>query len=363
MKKKKLEKKKRGNVRVRDWEKHHEYSFTHDLVKHRRALGKLNETTMDEKPLPAKFTTNGIVISHAKKWAFVLFEEKERLCLIDERLQARGATLLAPGDEVLIEFEEEDALVRGIAARRTKLSRPAGPHGDPPEKVFAANIDLLVVVASVAQPRFREGLLDRFLIAAMVGGVQPLLCMNKIDLGDIPEECIERYRGLGVDVVLTSCVSGAGIKELRQALVGKRAVVCGHSGVGKSSLLNALDPDLEVLTSEVSDATEKGRHTTSASRLYRARGGLWIIDTPGIRALGLWDVTPEGLAYYFPEIAEAASQCRFNDCIHVHEPGCMVRESLETGSITRARFDSYFRIRASLESSNNLTPGRLGVRR
>ncbi len=363
MKKKKLEKKKRSDVRVRDWEKHHEFSFTHDLVKHRRALAKLPETTADEKPLPVNFTPNGIVIAHSKKWAFVLLGDEERLCLIDERLQAKGSTLLAPGDEVLVEFEEGDALVRGIAPRRTRLSRPAGPHGNPPEKVFAANIDLLIVVASVAQPRFREGLLDRFLIAAVVGGVQPLLCINKADLGDIPSESMQRYRDLGIHVIQTSCVSGEGIQELRRALSGKRSVVCGHSGVGKSSMLNALDPNLEVLTNEVSDATEKGRHTTSAARLYRASGDLWIIDTPGIRALGLWGVSPEELAFYFPEIAEAAAACRFNDCIHIHEPGCMVREALEAGRITQARFDSYLRIRASLESADNLTPGRLGIRR
>ncbi len=363
MKKKNMEKKKRQHVRTRDWDKHHEFSYTHDLVKHRRAMAKLPESAAGLNPLPANFEPNGMVISHSKKWAFVRLDNQERLCLIDERLKERESTLLAPGDAVLVEFEEADAIVRGVAPRRTKLSRPAGPRGNPPEQVFAANIDALIIVASVAQPRFKDGLVDRFLIAANIGGVEPILCINKMDLAEEEPPQIQAYRNLGIRVFPTSCATGMGIDALREAIRGLRCVLSGHSGVGKSSLLNALDPNLEVLTDEVSPATEKGRHTTSTARLYHLKDNVWIIDTPGIRALGLLGVSAEELACYFPEMAEAAAGCHYYNCTHTHEPKCAVRTALESGQIAQARYDSYIRIRASMTSEDGLTPGRFGTRR
>ncbi len=362
MKKKKLEKKKRKDVRERDWERKHEYAFTHDRIKHRRALAKLPQSPAAESPLPTEFTPNAVVVSHAKKWAFVRIGGEDRMCRIDERLKAPNATLLAPGDHVLVESEGDDAVIRGIAPRRTKLCRPANIHKQVAEQVFAANIDALIVVASVAQPRFRPGLVDRFLIAAQIGGVEPILCINKIDLCEaLPEEAA-LYRALGVQVIPTSCVTGEGIPALRELLRDRISVLSGHSGVGKTSLLNALEPSLRAPVSEVSQATQKGRHTTSTARLYELSDGIRIIDTPGIRALGLWGVSPEEIAYYFPEIAEVAEGCRFRDCTHTHEPQCAVRAALDDGRLPRLRYDSYLRVRASLESDMGITPGRIGFR-
>ncbi len=361
MKKKKLEKKKRRRVRTKDWENNHEQSFTHDLAKHRRALVKLPESAGEQDPLPQDFTPNALVIAHAKKWAFVQQGDEERLCLIDERLKENDATLIAPGDEVLVEDEGGEGIVRGVAPRRTRLSRPGGVHARIGEQVLAANADVLVVVAAAADPPFRPGLVDRFLIAAQIGGVTPLLCINKIDLVDETPTALSIYRELGIDVTLTSCETGTGLDALRDRLRGKLAVLSGHSGVGKSSLLNALDPDMTIHTQPVSESSQRGRHTTTGGRLYELEGGIRVIDTPGIRALGLWQVGPEEVAWFFPEIGDAARGCKFRDCTHMHEPGCAVQAAVEDGAIHRARFDSYLRIRASLESDSGNTPGRTAV--
>jgi len=196
-------------------------------------------------------------------------------------------------------------------------------------------------------------------VAAQVGGVDPILCVNKIDLADTPPEALDIYRGLGVPVVLTSCETGEGIEALRDALRGKVAVFAGHSGVGKSTLLNALDPNLEVLTQPVGESTDRGKHTTTAARLYKLAGNIHVVDTPGIRSLGLWKVAPHELTWYFPDIAEAAQNCKFNDCTHLHEPDCAVRAAVENGGLPESRYASYVRIFESLSADDNITPGRL----
>ncbi|MFP4499388.1 MAG: ribosome small subunit-dependent GTPase A [Candidatus Hydrogenedentota bacterium] len=345
----KKRKKKRKLVRERDWETQGEFAFSHDRVKHRRAVPKVSDNA-PRPPLPTEFTPNACVVSHSKKWAFVEIDGQELLCKIDERLEEETATLLAPGDQVLVAWEGGEAFVRGVAARRSKLSRKAPEHSRLEEQVFAANVDLLVVVASVADPPLRPGLIDRYLIASYGCHVEPILCINKMDVApaEPPEAAI--YRDLGIRVFTTSCATGAGIGALRDALRGKVSVLSGHSGVGKSSLINALDPNARLLTREVSQATGKGKHTTTAARMYELEGGIRIIDTAGIRALGLWGVSPAEVATYFPDLGEYAAACKFNDCTHTHEPGCAVREAIEAGQLSRARYESYLRIRASLEA-------------
>jgi ribosome biogenesis GTPase len=359
LKKKKLEKKKRKTTRTRDWDRRHEDSFTHDRARHRRAQVKLSETSKDLAGVPTDFVPNGTVIAHAKKWAFVLMDGERRTCLIDERLQEGAATLIAPGDEVLVERDEDEWMVRGILPRRTWLSRPSA-HARVKEQVVAANIDLLLIITAAASPPFRPGLVDRFLIAADMGGVEPVLIVNKMDLVEQEPEEVRLYRDLNVRIVLTSCETGHGIEELRDTIQGKLSVLSGHSGVGKSSLLMALEPRLKLETQEITNL-DKGRHTTTAGQLYVLEGNTRIIDTPGIRALGLWSMPPEEVSLYFPEIAEAAEACQFRDCTHTHEPRCGVKEALDAGRISPARYLSYLRIRASLQSEKNLTPGRLGA--
>ncbi len=340
--------KKKSRVREKDWDHSHEDAFTHDLRRHRRTDTALSAAA-PLPDIPEDFEPNGLVISHSKKWAFVQWEGNEELCRIGEYLLERGATILAPGDRVLVETLEGDPWIRAVAPRTSRLSRPGGEHARVSEQIFAANIDVLVVVAAAAKPAFKPGLVDRYLIAAEVGGVTPILCLNKVDLVESEPAELSAYRELGIHVIKTSCETGEGLPGLREALRGKLSVFAGHSGVGKSSLLNSLQPELDLATREVSESTQRGKHTTSASRLYELDDGLRIIDTPGIRNLGLWGVSPEEVAFYFPELAELAAACKFRDCAHTHEPDCAVRQAVEAGEVPKLRYESYLRIRVSLQ--------------
>jgi ribosome biogenesis GTPase len=256
------------------------------------------------------------------------------VCTVSERGETRLIRCpipVAPGDLVTIRHER----VASVAPRGTILSRldPANPRR---ERVIAANIDLLVVVASITNPPLRPGLIDRYLIAAARGGIQPLLCVNKIDLMD-DTVTSELYR---VPIICCSARTGQGIDDLRYLLAGSLSVLAGHSGVGKSSILNALADTNHARTGRVSDETGKGRHTTSASHLYELGNGARIIDTPGIREFGLGRVTIDELQQAFPEFA--GQGCRFKDCSHIHEPGCRVRDA------GCARYASYLRISSDL---------------
>ncbi|MBI4560241.1 MAG: ribosome small subunit-dependent GTPase A [Candidatus Hydrogenedentes bacterium] len=291
---------------------------------------------------------NGVVVSHVGAWAFVYIEGQEFQCVIDERMGDDVATLVAPGDLVRVEFENDQWIVRAVAPRRSKLSRLALRHARVSEQVIAANIDLLVVIASVVQPRFKPGLVDRYLITAEVGGVQPMLCVNKMDLVETEPEEISAYRSLALPVVATSCRTGAGLDELRRQLEGKISVLAGHSGVGKSTIIRSLCPELEIPVAEISASTQKGRHTTTRGYLHVLPGDIRIIDTPGTRELGLTGISREEVKLYFPEIVARATECRFRDCTHTHEPNCAVRAAVESSQIPKLRYDSYLRIRESL---------------
>ncbi len=345
-----IQRRKKRKPRQKDWAETHDFSFTHDLARHRKAdrhdLGPVlppPEPDPDMKP-------NAMVVSHSGQWAFVLMEGKEVLCTISDTLSAGKASVLAPGDEVLVEYAGPDQpYVSAMAPRRTKLSRPAQAHAQAREQVIAANIDVLVVVASVLKPRFKPGVVDRFLIAAQAGGVEPLLVVNKMDLVEAPPDAVKPYLDLDFPVVYASCETGRGIEELRGLLRNRLAAVGGQSGVGKSSLLNNLSPTLNIDTQEVSATTDKGKHTTTSARLYLLDEGTRLIDTPGIRQLGLWEVSQEEVAYYFPEMAELSLGCKFRNCTHTHEPDCAVRASVDAGGIPLRRYRSYLRIRESLD--------------
>jgi ribosome biogenesis GTPase len=261
-----------------------------------------------------------------------------------ETRQCRCALPVVPGDAVSIRHEK----IAAIAPRRTVLARadPGNPHR---ERVIAANVEMLVIVAAIEDPPFRPGLVDRYLIAAARGGVQPILCINKIDLCSdtaIADRITDIWREMGVPVVLCSTKTGEGIADVRDLLAGSLAVLAGHSGVGKSSLLNALADELHARTGALSESTRKGRQTTTSARLYELRNGARIIDTPGIRELGLGRVTLAELKLAFTDFA--AFHCRFRDCSHRAEPDCGVRASVESGAIAKARYRSWLRIAGEL---------------
>jgi ribosome biogenesis GTPase len=223
---------------------------------------------------------------------------------------------VVPGDEVSVLNDS----VSGIAPRRTMLTR-TDPVNERRERVIVANVDRMVIVAAITNPPLRTGLIDRYMIAAARGGIQPILCINKLDLSTDTSA----VAGYEIPIVRCSTKTGQGIDELRDWLAGSVAVLTGHSGVGKSSLLNSLSEEDQARVGLLSEETGKGRHTTTASRLYRLKNGARIIDTPGIREFGLGPVTLDELKAAFPEFS--GERCRFNDCTHREEPDCAIREA------------------------------------
>lgn len=234
---------------------------------------------------------------------------------------------VVPGDEVCILNDS----VSGISPRRSVLTR-VDPQNERKDKVIAANVDHMVIVVAITNPPLRTGLIDRYMIAAVRGGIEPILCINKLDLADDASE----LEGYDLPVVRCSTKTGEGIQELRDKLAGRVAVLTGHSGVGKSSLLNALTDAEKAKVGQLSEETGQGQHTTTASRLYHLSNGARIIDTPGIREFGLGPVTQAELKAAFPEFT--SERCRFQDCTHRQEPDCAVREA------GGARYEAWLRL-------------------
>jgi len=266
-------------------------------------------------------------------------------------LRARG---VAVGDRVqyVLDGGEPPGRVLAIEPRRSVLSRP-DPANPERERVIAANVDVGVIVVAVKDPPLRPGLVDRILVALDRGGVEPLVCANKIDrLGEgdpAIEEMLGVYEALDVPVVRVSALRGDGLEVLRAHLAGRACVFTGHSGVGKSALANRLDPHAGRATGAVSEHHGRGRHTTTGSALRVLADGTRLIDTPGVREFGLWRIGRDELARYFRELDEAAGRCCFRDCRHLEEPECAVRDAVERGQIDARRFDSYLRILGSIE--------------
>lgn len=247
-------------------------------------------------------------------------------------------------------------VIERVDPRTSRLSRRDRRRR---EHTMVANADQLLAVISVAEPRLRPHLADRYLVAALTGGLTPVLCFNKIDLlaaGSVTEDeahrptevavpdAIREFQTLGYRCLCTSAVTGAGLDELRAVLRGHVTVLSGQSGVGKSTLLNALQPGLNLPTRPVSTATEKGRHTTTLAELLPLEFGGYVVDTPGIRALDLWAVQPGELEACFVEFLPHIPACRFNDCTHREEDGCAVRAAVAAGAISPRRYASYLKM-------------------
>lgn len=255
---------------------------------------------------------------------------------------------VAVGDQVRF-LDEHDGrgLILEVLPRRSRLSRlAAGPK--PLEQVMVANLDQVVAVMAAAQPEPKWNLLDRYLVSAESLGLQALVVIAKLDLlGDSRELLAEvtNYRRLGYPVLLTSAVDGTGLEKLRSLMHGRISVLVGKSGVGKSSLLNALQPGLGLKVNAVSQATSKGRHTTTHLEMFPLDFGGWIVDTPGMREFGPWALDGEHLALYFPEMRSMVGTCKFGlDCQHVQEPGCAVIKAVDDGRISERRYQSYLKL-------------------
>jgi len=254
---------------------------------------------------------------------------------------------IAVGDAVsFIDSSDGTGMITKVLPRRTTLSRNA-PGGKGLEQVVAANVDQIVAVFAAARPAPKWGLLDRHLVSAESSSLPAVICITKIDLveeGFLDE--VRVYEQIGYTVVLTSAVVGTGLEESKQALSGRLSVLVGKSGVGKTTLLNAIQPDLGLRVAEVSDKTNKGKHTTSHLEMFELDFGGSIIDTPGMREFGVWGVDTKDLVQLFPEMRRYIGRCRFGaSCSHSHEPGCVIKQAVEGGEIAQRRYNSYLRLK------------------
>lgn len=273
--------------------------------------------------------------------------------------ERRDTDIAAVGDWVTVSVNEDGTgTIEEVAERESVLSRTRpGAHDTrrisaDREQVLVANPDQVIFVFAVRKPRPSLRKLDRFLVIAEMNDLPAIICANKIDLLDSVDQAREMFRvyeDLGYEVIYTSAKTGEGIDELAGALKDKISVMTGSSGVGKSSLLNAIQPGLGLRVNEVSEATEKGLHTTRHAEMFPLEEGGYVVDTPGIRGLALFDLEPEELDAYFREIAPLVEECRFSDCSHRHEPGCAVRAAVAAGEISEERYDSYLRLREEHE--------------
>ena len=265
--------------------------------------------------------------------------------------ESGDAIKLAVGDDVVLERDERnsDWVITEILERRSKLARRA-PGGARGERVIAANIDQVVVVFAAANPEPHPRMLDRFLVIAEGNDLKARIIINKIDLVDIAatRERFADYTRAGYPLHFTSVKRGDGLEEVRDTLAGRVSVLSGPSGVGKSSLMNTLFPGLNLRVGEISESVNKGRHTTVGAMLHPLPGGGAVVDTPGLREVGMWGLDPDALDVCFPELRPYLNQCRFRDCTHAVEPGCAVRAALEAGEVSRARWESYLKLRAEL---------------
>ena len=268
------------------------------------------------------------------------------------RLMGRTKSLgnaLVVGDVVGFAIEAGQAMIGAVEARRNAFSRRASGDRDE-EQVVAANLDQVVLVASPADPEFREGFADRVLCQSEHAGIPARLALNKLDLG--PAErvtaILDDYRAAGYAATGVSARTGEGIDVLRHACAGRRTLMVGHSGVGKSTLLNALVPGLNLSAGLVNPKTGKGRHTTTAAWLLRPEPELELIDTPGVRAFGLWGVGSRDLDQAYPEFRRFLGECRFVNCTHDREPDCAIKRAVEEGAIARRRHESFLKLRGEL---------------
>jgi ribosome biogenesis GTPase / thiamine phosphate phosphatase len=248
--------------------------------------------------------------------------------------------VVAAGDLVSFRPESEtEGMIERIEPRHGVLSRTSRGK----QHVIVVNVDQLLVITSAAEPTLKPNLIDRFLVASEKNGIRPVICINKVDLVDLADlqPLVGVYGQMGYAVHLVSAATGFGVERLRRQVLGRASVVAGQSGVGKSSLLNAIEPGLHLRVQQVSAENQKGRHTTTTAQLIPLAGRGYLIDTPGIRQFQLWDVIPQELAGFYRDIRPYVSLCRYPDCSHQHEDLCAVKDAVADGHIDVRRYESY----------------------
>ncbi len=315
-------------------------------------------------------TSTGIVFRKSQGNYFVHAEGRELLCTISNQLRKRlvypiaATTSIRPHVVAVEEIREVDPIAIGDLVRFVHAGKGSGmitevlprrrnlrrldPGFKPLAQVIVANLDQMVIVVAAAQPAPKWHLVDRYLAQAELEELPAMICITKLDLAK-PQALAEQvgiYQAIGYPVVLTCAKTGAGIEPLKAMLKDQISVLAGQSGVGKTTLLNTIQPGLGLRVSEISRATGKGVHTTSQLEMFQLASGGSIVDTPGIKYFRLWDAEKMGLAYLFPEMRPFLGRCQFRaDCTHSHEPGCAVKRAVEDGSISTPRYSSYLKLR------------------
>ena len=295
-----------------------------------------------------KFTAT--VVRATGSWYDVLHDGAMLRCRIRGRLRLKGVRSTNPvvvGDEVACEADEGgDYVIADILPRRNYVIRRAS-NLSKESHIIAANVDQALLMASLRSPETPTEFVDRFLVTCEAYKVPVTILLSKLDLQDAEAVAEFRavYEGAGYRVLEVSVREGRGVEEVRELLAGRTTLVSGNSGVGKSTLIQAIDPSLDIRTGEISESHHKGRHTTTFSTMYPLAGGGAVIDTPGIKGFGLIDIDEAELWHYFPEMMRVAPACRFYNCTHTHEPGCAVTEAVKAGEIAWPRYESYLKIR------------------
>ncbi|MGL4422346.1 MAG: ribosome small subunit-dependent GTPase A [Gemmataceae bacterium] len=251
-------------------------------------------------------------------------------------------SIVTTGDRVWVrESDQSEGMIERVEPRHGVLTRASRRQ----EHVLVANVDQVVIVVSLVEPDLKPHLIDRYIAAALKGNLTPIVVLNKLDRSDAAEwqPLVGAYAQMGIPVILTSARGGTGIERLKRLLAGRASVFSGQSGVGKSSLLNAVQPGLGLRVREVSEVNQKGKHTTTTAELIRleGEGGGWLVDTPGVRTLQLWDTLAEEVEGYFHEFRPFIARCKFPDCTHIHERGCAVRVGVQKHFLADRRYHSY----------------------
>ncbi|MBI1316962.1 ribosome small subunit-dependent GTPase A [bacterium] len=307
----------------------------------------------------------GKVVRVTGKWTRLRYNNSDYIdCLLSGQLRLenyRTTSPLAAGDEVEFEIRDGQGWIVDRAERRNYIIRRS-VNLSKEAHVIAANLDQSVLVVSLAPPRTLYGFIDRFLATSEAYSIPSALVVNKMDLYDESRDADEWaylkavYEGIGYPVLPVSAVTGAGMDALRALLRDKVSLMSGNSGVGKSSMINALDPELHLRTGALSSAHSKGQHTTTFAELFELRDaqGVWaeIIDTPGVKSFGLVDMEAAQMGHYFPEIFTLSAECRFHNCVHREEPGCAVLNALENNGLAPTRYESYVRMMDGVEDES-----------
>ena len=296
--------------------------------------------------MESRFTAT--VVRATGSWYDVLHDGAMLRCRIRGKLRLKGVRSTNPvvvGDEAVCEADGGDCVIVDIVPRRNYVIRRAS-NLSKESHIIAANVDQALLMVTLRSPETPKEFADRFLVTCEAYKVPAAILLSMIDLQDAEAVAQFRavYEGAGYRVLEVSAKEGRGVEEVRKLLAGRTTLVSGNSGVGKSTLIQTIDPSLDIRTGEISDSHHKGRHTTTFSTMYPLAEGGAVIDTPGIKGFGLLDIDDAELWHYFPEMMRVAPGCRFYNCTHTHEPGCAVVEAVKAGEIAWSRYESYLKI-------------------